>query len=139
MTEAEKIHALILYRLGQATEALAAADLSLANGLHRSAVNRAYYAMFYSVLALLAARQTETSRHSGAIAQFDHLYAKPGLLPKEFSRWLHDAFLNRQAADYGAELALSRVDIDEILAHARDFLAGVRQYLDANPPPGTSD
>lgn len=27
-----------------------AADLNLANGLHRSAVNRAYYAMFYSVL-----------------------------------------------------------------------------------------
>ncbi|MGH2361450.1 MAG: HEPN domain-containing protein [bacterium] len=77
MTEAEKIHALILYRLEQAKEALTAAELSLANGLHRSAVNRAYYAMFYSVLALLAARQAETARHSGAIAQFDHLYVKP--------------------------------------------------------------
>lgn len=36
--------------------------------------------MFYAVLALLAARQTETSRHSGAIAQFDELYVKPALL-----------------------------------------------------------
>lgn len=134
MTEAEKIQALIRYRLEQATEALAAGELNLANGLHRSAVNRAYYAMFYSVLALLAAREAETSRHSGAISQFDRVYVKSALLPKEFSRWLHDAFLSRQAADYGAELSLSRDDVDGLLARARDFLAGVRQYLEAHPP-----
>ena len=49
MTDAEKIDALIRYRLAQADEALAAARLNLANGLQRSAVNRAYYAMFYRV------------------------------------------------------------------------------------------
>ena len=31
-----------------------AAELSLTNGLHRSAVNRAAYGMFYDVLALVA-------------------------------------------------------------------------------------
>lgn len=133
MTEAEKIQALIRYRLEQAAEAVAAAELNLANGLQRSAVNRAYYAMFYAVLALLAARQTETSRHSGAIAQFDELYVKPGLLRKEFSRWLHDAFLHRQSVDYGAEATLARDEIDTILTHAREFVAGVRHYLDQQP------
>lgn len=133
MTESEKIQALIRYRLEQADEALAAADLNLANGLHRSAVNRAYYAMFYSVLALLAARQAETSRHSGAISEFDRVFIKGALLPKELSRWLHDAFLNRQAADYGAELSLTRDEIEGLLAHARDFLAGVRRYLETDP------
>ena len=137
MTEAAKIQALVRYRLEQATEAMTAADLNLASGLNRSAVNRAYYAMFYAVLALLAARQAETSRHSGAIAQFDQMFVKPALLPKEFSRWLHDAFLSRQSVDYGAEAALSRDEIDMLLAHARDFLAGVRQFLDANAPRGT--
>jgi uncharacterized protein (UPF0332 family) len=134
VTEAEKIAALIRYRLAQAKEALDAAALNLANGLHHSAVNRAYYAMFYAVLALLAARQAETSRHSGAIAQFDQLYVKPTLLPKEFSRWLHDAFLHRQAADYGVELSVSRDEIDALLVHARDFLAGVSEYLDRVQP-----
>jgi len=133
VTEAEKIQALIRYRLEQAAEAVAAAELNLANGLQRSAVNRAYYAMFYAVLALLAARQTETSRHSGAIAQFDQLYVKPALLRKEFSRWLHDAFLHRQSVDYGAEVTLARDEIDTLLAHAREFLAGVRQFLDRQP------
>ena len=93
--------------------------------------------MFYGVLALLATRQSETSRHSGAISQFDQLYVKPALLPRDFSRWLHDAFLNRQAADYGSELNLSREDIDALVAHARDFLAGVRQFLGSSGPQGT--
>jgi uncharacterized protein (UPF0332 family) len=137
VTEAEKIQALVRYRLEQAAEALAAAELNLANALERSAVNRGYYAMFYAVLALLAARQTETSRHSGAIAQFDRVYVKPALLRKEFSRWLHEAFLRRQSVDYGAEGNLSRDEIDTLLAHAREFLSGVRQYLEAHPPAGT--
>jgi uncharacterized protein (UPF0332 family) len=131
VTEAEKIDALIRYRLEQAAEALTAAELSLANDLHRSAVNRGYYAMFYAVLALLATRQAETSRHSSAISQFDRWYVKPALVPKELSRWLHDAFLNRQAADYGSELALSREEIQDLLSHAREFVAAVRQHLDA--------
>jgi uncharacterized protein (UPF0332 family) len=134
VTDAEKVDALVRYRLEQADEALAAARLNLTNGLQRSAVNRAYYAMFYGVLALLATRQSETSRHSGAITQFDQLYVKPALLPRDFSRWLHDAFLNRQAADYGSELNLSREDIDALVAHARDFLAGVRQFLGSSSP-----
>jgi uncharacterized protein (UPF0332 family) len=110
VTESEKIRALVRYRLEQAAEAMAAAELSLANGLERSAVNRAYYAMFYAVLALLASRQTETSRHSGAIAQFDQVYVKPALFSREFSRWLHEAFLRRQSVDYGAEMTLSRTN-----------------------------
>ena len=93
MTETEKIQALVRYRLDQAAEAVAAADLNLAGGLRRSAINRAYYAMFYAVLALMASRLSETSRHSGAISQFDQWYVKPGLMPTDFSRWLHEAFL----------------------------------------------
>lgn len=45
--------------------------------------------------------------------------------------------LQRAGLDYGAELALSHDEIDRLLAKAREFLAGVRQYLDAHPPPGT--
>ena len=40
MTDAERIKALTEYRLQQAREALAAAELNLSNSLNRSAVNR---------------------------------------------------------------------------------------------------
>ena len=62
---------------------------------------------------------------------------KPALLPKEFSRWLHEAFLQRQSADYGAEVDLSSDEIATLLTRARDFLAGVRRHLNVDAPDGT--
>ncbi|MEX2662865.1 MAG: HEPN domain-containing protein [Vicinamibacterales bacterium] len=129
MTDAEKIAALVEYRLEQANEALAAAALNLTNALQRSAINRAYYAMFYAVLALLASRTIETSRHTGAIAQFDLLYVKPEVFRADLSRWLHKAFLHRQAADYGAEQTLTRPEIEALIAQAREFVGEVRGYF----------
>jgi uncharacterized protein len=139
VTEAEKIAALVHHRLEQADEALAAADLNLANGLHRSAINRAYYAMFYAVLALLAERTIETSRHSGAVAQFDLLYVKPQVFRADMSRSLHRAFAHRQAADYGAETTLTPMEVESLTVEARTFVAEVRAYFGrqaaGNPPP----
>jgi len=56
----ENIKTLISYRLQQADESLRAASILLQDNLARPAVNRAYYAMFYAVLALLASQKRET-------------------------------------------------------------------------------
>ena len=130
MTDAERIQALVLYRLEQAEEALAAAQSNLVGGFERSAISRAYYSMFYAVLALLATTRTETSRHGMAIAQFDQHYVKTALFTKEYSRSLHEAFLHRQKADYGTvKPTLTREQIQELLTDARHFVDGVRKYL----------
>jgi uncharacterized protein (UPF0332 family) len=134
VTDAEKVAALVAYRLEQAQEALLAAELSLSNALHRSAINRAYYAMFYAVLALLAHRTVETSRHSGALAQFDLLFVKSKTFRADLSRWLHRAFLHRQAADYGAETTLPREEIVVLIAQAREFVDEVRGYFGSPAP-----
>ena len=129
MTESERLKALIAYRLTQADEALNAAQLNLDHGLNRSAINRAYYAMFYAVLGLLAVRQQETSRHSGALALFDRDYVKPGTFSRDFSRWLHAAFEARQDADYGDEFTTTLAEVRESVDHAREFIIGVREHL----------
>lgn len=92
-------------------------------------MNRAYYAMFYAVLALLATRAQETSRHGGAILLFDRIYVKPGVLPKDFSRWLHEAFNQRQTADYATEFRLSADALRQLLQHAGAFVHGVIDHL----------
>jgi len=61
----DNIKALMTYRLEQADESLKAAELLLQGKLLRPSVNRAYYAMFYAVLALLASKKNgnlETQR-----------------------------------------------------------------------------
>jgi len=59
----ENLRALADYRLEQADESLLAGIVLLAEGLYRPAVNRAYYAMFCTIMSLLAIKQMVTSKH----------------------------------------------------------------------------
>lgn len=125
----ENIKALLTYRLEQADESLEATRTLLAKRLTRPAVNRAYYAMFYAVLALLSVEKKETSKHSGAIALFDRDYVKSGVFKKDFSRWLHNAFDLRQRSDYAAEYQVSMEEAEEALNNAELFVKEIQKYL----------
>jgi len=128
MTE-NALNGLIAYRLQQAGEALEEARL-LKDGSHpRAAVNRAYYAMFYAIQALLAKNGLKASKHYGAIALFDRHFVKPDLFDKEFSRWLHKLFELRQEADYGDMVHVSNEQVREALERATAFVARVGEFL----------
>lgn len=58
-----QILALTRYRFRQSRETLHEAEILMQGQLWRGALNRAYYAMFYSVLALAVTRQVNTSKH----------------------------------------------------------------------------
>ena len=123
---------LFRYRLGEAEETLSDARTMLANGVStRSIVNRAYYAMFYAVIALLLARQVEhnTSRHSGIISFFDREIIHTGLLGREFSRMLHRAFDARQESDYKEFVAVTVEEAAESVRKAEEFLDGVKTVI----------
>jgi uncharacterized protein (UPF0332 family) len=62
---------LIKYRLKQADETILDVQLLIENNRLRSAVNRIYYGMFYSLLALGLAYQFETSKHPQLIGWFN--------------------------------------------------------------------
>ncbi len=59
---------LINHRLIQANESLGEAKTLYESAFWRGAVNRAYYSMFYAVLALAVIRQEIITKHSGLIA-----------------------------------------------------------------------
>ena len=118
---------LVRYRLGQVDEALRAASILLREESLRASVNRSYYAMFYAVLALLAVRKEETSKHSGVIALFDRLYVRTNVFPLDFSKWLRRAFDLRTRSDYGTEMTVSRGETEIQLEHASRFVAEIRK------------
>ena len=103
----EEARALVAYRLEQADEALRVAEMTLKESIYRTAVNRAYYAMFYAVLALLAAEGRGSSKHTGVIGFFDREFIKKGVFDRELSAWLHEAFDLRQRADYREMFSVS--------------------------------
>lgn len=119
----------ISFRLEQAHETLKEAETLEQNGLYRGAINRAYYAMFYSVLALAAKKSIVISKHTGIISFFDKEYVKTGVFPSELSRVLHIGFDRRQSNDYGEVWSASGEEVEIALSEARLFVEAVRSYL----------
>ena len=131
----EDVRTLTRYRLEQAQTALDDAQFLLDG--RRSAqgiVNRAYYAMFYAILALLQDIGQVPSKHVGAIGLFDREFVAKGVFPRELSRYLHRAFEFRQTSDYKVTESISRRNAEEVLSHAVQFVAAVREHLTQEKP-----
>jgi len=71
LTSEEKQSDLAQYRISQAEESLEEARFLL-QGMKsaRSVINRAYYGMFYAILALLVYEPYSSSKHSGVLNYF---------------------------------------------------------------------
>jgi len=127
----QKTHHLCKYRLEQAEEALSEADLLLNAGHFRGAINRAYYAMFYAIQILVVKNKVKVSKHSGVISYFDREFVKPGIIDKEFSKWLHRLFDLRQDADYGDMFEPSDDQCRQAVEQARQFVYRIRNYFES--------
>jgi uncharacterized protein (UPF0332 family) len=125
----DNIKALVSYGLEQAGESPTAGKVVFEQGLLRPSINRSYYAMFYSVLALLTTRREETSKHGRAIALFDKEFVKAGVFSKQFSRWLHEAFDLRQRSDYSPQFHPTEEDARGVLDQATSFVTEIKAKL----------
>ena len=124
---------LFLYRIKQAEETLSDAEKMLRENLSpRSIINRAYYAMFYAVLALFISRDVtiKTSKHTGVISIFDKEFVHAGKIDKYYSKILHRMFDVRQESDYKELVELSSDDAVECVDHAKTFLDTIKKLID---------
>jgi uncharacterized protein (UPF0332 family) len=113
-----------------AWQMLQVADHNLADGFYASAINRAYYAIFYAANALLATKGLSRSKHSAVIATFRQHFVKPGLIEDEYSDIYGRVMDDRHKADY--EIIESIVDparAQTDLEDARRFVERVERYL----------
>ena len=125
----EQVRALVRYRMEQARETVREAQILLDHHAWRGATSRAYYAMFYAALALLATRQLSASKHSGVLALFDREFVKPGLLPRTLSRSLRIAFNRRQRYDYGEIVEGDHQGARQMVDESRTFVRTVEEFL----------
>ena len=100
MINKEKQVLLAKFRLEQAKESLDEAGyLFSGNKSPRSVINRAYYAMYYSVLALIIFEEFISSKHTGVLSFFNKQFIKEGVFSTEMGRWINKAFDLRQSGD----------------------------------------
>jgi uncharacterized protein (UPF0332 family) len=100
-----------------------------ANRGARTVVNRAYYAAFYAVLALLQTIGKVPRKHEGALGLFDFEFVKAGVLPRESSEMLHQLFDARLEDDYQRTDQVQPEEATELIDLADHFVQLVRDYL----------
>lgn len=120
---------LIKYRLNKAKETMKDAKLLFEKGSMFSAVNRIYYAMFYSVTALLLKKGMSSSKHGGILSLFNVNFIKTGIISKEYGRFYSRLFEFRQKADYIDFVEFDKTKVGEWMKQAGEFIKVVEKII----------
>ena len=126
--------ALSKLRLENAKERLSFIPGILELGDYKTAANRAYYAVFYAMRAVLALDGFDSKKHSGIIAEFRKSYIKTGIFDEEMSDIISGLFNVRASSDYDDFYVISKEKVTEQYENAVRFIERVEAYLTAVYP-----
>lgn len=112
-----------------AQEMLEVAAHNIADGFFSSAINRAYYAIFYAANALLATQALARGKHSGVVAAFREHFVKPGLIEVEYSDIYGRVMDDRRASDYELEIPVEAEVAQRDLSDAERFVERIEQLV----------
>ena len=116
--------------VAEARRALEAAEINLQHSLYATALNLAYYAIFYAASALLLTKGITRSKHSGVISAFRQYFVKPGLMETEYSRIYGKVMDARAGSDYDVTTSVEPGLARECLDSAREFVRMASKYLE---------
>ena len=100
--------------------------------LYRACISRAYYSLYHTVQALLAAKNINARTHRGLIQQFGQQFIKPGELSQKLSRTLSETFDLRQLSDYDETIPITQQQADKTLENAKLFISEATKWLENN-------
>ena len=121
--------ALIKYRLEQAKGAIKIVRLLIQNNELPAAVNRIYYGIFYSLLALALKYKFETSKHQQLIGWFNKNFIRDGLIDSKYGEIVKNAYKNRTKGDYDAFVLFEKDDVMLMLSEMRDFIEEIKRKI----------
>ncbi len=127
--ENEERNNLIRYRLDEAFESIEDVRLLIEHDRLRSAVNRIYYGMFYSLLALALANSFETSKHGQLIGWFNKNFIHPGLIEPKFGKIINKAYNRRTKGDYDIFIEFDKDVIAEMFEEMQDFINKIKEVI----------
>lgn len=125
----DKARDMSVYRMQRAREDLISAQNNFKANDYRTANNRAYYAIFHSLRAVLALDEFDSRKHSGVIGEFRRRYIKTGVLRSEISDMIGDAFIERNKSDYDDMYILSGTATETQIRNAEAIIDAVSNYL----------
>lgn len=123
---------IIFYWMEKAEEALASAQSELNAGRMTFAMNRAYYACFYAVSAVLLKLGKRFSKHSGVRSALHEHLIKTGKLSTELGKTYDRLFENRQEGDYFELVNFEKDQVEEGIRQSRAIVSAIQAELSGN-------
>ena len=133
MTKEKAKTEIVRYWWGRAQESLEAAKRELAAGAAIFAMNRAYYALFYAVSALLLEEGRQFKKHSGVRSAFNREIIKTGRMKKNHGDLYNEIFDDRQEGDYIEFTKFDAQYVQEKIDGCEKFLAALRPLIKSLP------
>ena len=96
---------------------------------YRSAANRAYYAIFHAMRAVLALDGVDMKHHSGIISEFRKRYIKTAIFDASLSGIISELSSVREGSDYNDFFVVSKAETIGQMQAAEEFLAEIQSYL----------
>ncbi|WKZ46697.1 MAG: HEPN domain-containing protein [Anaerolineales bacterium] len=115
--------------LFNAEETLNAAEVLIKEEYLRDAVNRAYYAVFYTAESLLNEKDLRFKKHGTVHGSFAQHFVKTGIFDAKYHKLLVTAFGRRMLGDYDEVTRFSSEEVREIIDQAWGFLKAAKEYL----------
>ncbi|MEJ5261198.1 MAG: HEPN domain-containing protein [Ignavibacterium sp.] len=117
------------YRLEKAEIELSISKILFEKGFYAKSMNSSYYAMFHSVLALLALDKVDSKKHSGVLNYFNNIYIRTNKISSEYFKYISSAFNIRLQSDYNDFFIASRKEAEDQISNAEKFLIMIKEYL----------
>ena len=124
-----EIKALSNYRLEQAKDNLEEAVVLCNINKYKGASNRAYYAIFHSIKAILALEQTDFKKHSSVITYFNKNYVSTNIFSRELGKRVSNARYFREKSDYVDFYIITKEECEEQIETAKEIINLVEKYI----------
>ena len=132
MASADNRKDLAIYRMEDAKKAVHSAKVLCEIEDFKGANNRAYYACYYAMAAILSLKKIAFRRHKDTVAYFNQHYVNAEIFPKEIGRKLHKLKEIREESDYDNFYMLSKKETEEQIMFAETFVSLTENYLKEN-------
>ena len=117
------------YRLERAKQDLSDAEFSYKDRRYLNANNRAYYAIFHAIKAVLATERIDFKKHKDVLAYFNQHYVKTEIFPRMIGKKISQANKVREDSDYDDEFVPTDEETKIQINTAREIINLVEKYL----------
>ncbi len=119
----------IKYRIKRARETIEEVQVHIDNKFWNTAINRMYYACFYSIGALLVKFNIEASSHPGVRQKFGEHFVKTGKFDKALAKHFTELSDKRNKGDYNDFFDYDEETVLRLYPISREFVKRIGELV----------